>query len=72
MLRTVDWWFVTDVSVQPMGSLLQCSNSLMVLFLLLTAWPLTMGPIGYPETSVTTSVRSVTSQKSEGLIYTVW
>ena len=30
-------------------------------------WPLNMGLVGCPETSVTTSLRSVTSQKSEGL-----
>jgi hypothetical protein len=31
---------------------------------------LTMGPVGCFETSVTTSLRCVTSQKSEDLIYT--
>jgi hypothetical protein len=29
-----------------------------------------MGPIGSPETSVTTNQRCVISQKSEGLVYT--
>jgi hypothetical protein len=33
----------------------------------LTAWPLTVGPIGCFETSVTASVRCVTSQKSGDL-----
>jgi hypothetical protein len=36
-----------------------------------TAWPLKMGSIGCPETLVTTNPRSVTSQKSDDLIYTV-
>jgi len=35
------------------------------------AWPLNMGPIGCPETSVTTNVSRITSQKSEYLIYAV-
>jgi len=35
-----------------------------------TAWPLKMGPIGCTETSVTTNLRCVTSQKSEDIIYT--
>jgi hypothetical protein len=35
-----------------------------------TAWHLTMGPIDFPETSVTTNLRCVTSQSGEDLIYT--
>jgi hypothetical protein len=31
-------------------------------------WPLKMEPKGCPETSVTTNLRNVTSQKSEELI----
>ena len=34
------------------------------------AGPLKMGPIGCTETSVTTSLRCVTSQKSEDIVYT--
>jgi hypothetical protein len=34
------------------------------------AGPLKMGPMGCIETSVTTSLRCVTSQKSEDIVYT--
>jgi hypothetical protein len=33
-----------------------------------TAWPLKMGPMGCPETSVTTNQLCVTSQQNEDLI----
>jgi hypothetical protein len=36
-----------------------------------TAWPMKMGLLGYPETSVTTNQCCTTSQKSKDLIYTV-
>jgi len=36
----------------------------------LTLWPLKMGPIGCPETSLTTNQRCVTFQKKDDLIYT--
>jgi hypothetical protein len=42
---------------------------------LFTAWPLKMRPTFCPETSVSTTLRYVTSQKSEYLMYTaaeVW
>ena len=34
------------------------------------AWPLKMGAIGCPKTSITTNLRCVTSQKSEDFFYT--
>jgi hypothetical protein len=33
-------------------------------------WQLKMGPVGYPESSVTTNSRYVTSHKSEDRIHT--
>jgi len=36
--------------------------------ILMCAWALKMGPIDRPETSVTTNIRWVTTQKSEDLI----
>jgi hypothetical protein len=33
-------------------------------------WPLKVGPIGCPETSVTTHLLCITAQKREGIIYT--
>ena len=68
MLRSVDWYLVTDVSRQPIGPIfkgqaVQEDSSC-------TVWPLKIGPIGCLETSVNTNLRCITSQRSEYLIYT--
>jgi hypothetical protein len=55
MLRGVYWWLVTDVSGQPIGLVFKGQTN---------AWPLKMGPILCPETSVNTHLRCVTLQKT--------
>ena len=63
--HTLEWYFLTDVAgtVQPTGPILKC----------LGAWPLKMGPIGCPETSVRryqSRPRKIPAKKSADLIYT--
>jgi hypothetical protein len=53
MLRSAEWLLVTDVSGQPVGP---------------TAGPLKMEPIDFPEMSIDTKLRCVTSQKSIDVI----
>ena len=43
MLHSVTLQLVTDVSGQPVGTIFKCE----------AVWPLKIGPIGWPETSVT-------------------
>jgi len=59
MLRGVDWYLVTQVLEQPLAPLFKGHK---------TARSLKMGLICSPETSVTTNLRCVKSQKSEDLM----
>jgi hypothetical protein len=52
----------TDVSGKPIGPIFKGKA-------VQEDWPLKMGTIGYPETSVTTNLGCVTSQESEDLRY---
>ena len=63
MLRSVHGWLPTfrDNLSFP-SSMVQHSKK--------NAWPLKMGPIACPETSVTTKILCVKSQKTEDPIYT--
>jgi hypothetical protein len=51
MLHREDWYLVTEVSGQRIGPVFK--GQAVGLYLSWIAWPLKMGPIGCPETSVT-------------------
>jgi len=56
----MDLYLFTDISGRLIGTIFKGQAVKEDVW---TAWPLKMGPIGFPETSLTTNIRCVTSQK---------
>ena len=52
MLRNNEWLLLTNVSKQPIGHISNNQERQEGICICWTAWPLKMGPIGCPETSV--------------------
>ena len=65
--RNIRRWHVKTDQLMLCSAIIICMVSGFLRIVNETAWPFYMGPVGWPETSLTTNIRILISQKNEDL-----